>query len=241
MKKELIQVEQTITTLTACLSESRDRAVFEQLQVAIDSQSILKLQIEAEENRAKRLLAESNLGRRFSERTFESFDSSRNPSAFEKALAYAVKFEDMMSQGKGLVFIGQVGTGKTHLAAAITNHVIKNYGIGVKFGGFVDLLEQIKKQFGQSVSDDQILNTLLSVPLVVIDDVGKERQSEWTRSILYQVVNSRYEAYKPMIFTSNDEPRMLEQNIGEATFSRLVEMCDFIHMDGADYRKQRLL
>ena len=234
-------MEQTITTLTACLSESMERAVFEKLQEAIDSQSILKLQIEAEQNKARRLLSESNLGRRFSERTFDNFDSSRNKQAFEKAFAYAENFEDMMRNGKGLVFIGEVGTGKTHLAAAITNHVIKNYGIVAKFGAFVDLLEQMKKQFGQNVSDDQILDVLLSVPLVVLDDVGKERQSEWTRSILYQVVNSRYEAYKPMIFTSNDEPRMLEQNIGEATFSRLVEMCDFIHMNGADYRKQRLL
>lgn len=195
------------------------------------------------ENEPIRLLEESNLGRRFKSRTFDTFQQDKNPTAYQKAFDYAEGFES--NKGEGLLFSGTPGTGKTHLAAAITNHIIFQFSIAVKFGSFIDILEDIKKTFGKKydkkADDDDLLEQLIEIPLLVIDDIGKENSTDWSNSILYRVINRRYEDYKPIIITTNYSIKELEQNIGKATFSRIIEMCDGIKMDGNDFRKQKLL
>lgn len=186
---------------------------------------------------SKRLLEESNLGRRFKERTFENFESKTLERAYKTAFEYAKRFEK--NKGESLLFMGTPGTGKTHLAAAITNYVIREFGIPVKFGTFTDILESIKKTF-RSASDEEVIENLVSVPLLVIDDLGKERKSEWSNSILYTVINRRYEDYLPVIITTNETMETLKKNVGEATLSRLIEMCDGVKMVGMDYRKRKL-
>ena len=74
----------------------------------------------------------------------------------------------------------------------------------------------------------------------MIDDLGKEKQTEWSNSILYQVINRRYENFLPVIITTNETMGDLERNIGQATLSRLIEMCDGVRMDGKDYRREKL-
>jgi DNA replication protein DnaC len=207
----------------------------------------IKDQVEMQENRilqkmneANNLLEKSNLGRRFKNRTFETFDKNKNASAYEKAFNYADTFDK--NDGQGLLFIGSCGTGKTHLAAAITNHIITEFGIAVKFGSFVDLLADIKKTWSKESEQDEddMIRPLLDVELLVIDDIGKEKSSEWSNSVLYRVINRRYENYKSTIITSNLSIKELEQAIGEATVSRIIEMCNGIKMDGEDVRKSRL-
>lgn len=187
------------------------------------------------ERMGMKLLEESNLGRRFQNRTFESFQKTGFDRAFQKAFDYAQGFE--ANRGEGLLFTGTPGTGKTHLAAAITGYIITELGIPVKFGSFIDILDSVKQAFG---SEEDVIKELSEVPLLVIDDLGKERQTEWSNSILYQVINRRYENYLPVIITTNERMGDLERNIGKATMSRLIEMCDGVRMDGRDYRKEKL-
>lgn len=197
--------------------------------------------IEALKKRQEKIFQNSNVGKRFKTRTFENFEQNANEVAYNKAFAFADSFDE--NDGDGLLFIGSCGTGKTHLAASIANHVMEQFAKTVKFGAFVDLLADIKSTFDKDskISEDDIIKALYDVDLLIIDDVGKERNTEWSNSILYRLINSRYENYKSTIITTNLSIGELENEIGKATVSRIIEMCDGVKMDGADFRKNKLL
>lgn len=185
------------------------------------------------EERKEKLLAETNLGVRFRERTFENFDRKKNPQAYDKAFGYAKDFD--AHSGNGLILMGTVGTGKTHLAAAIT-HYLAERGIGVKFGNIVDLFEDLRNSYN---TDDDILLDLKRVPLLVIDDLGKERKTEWTQEQIYAIVNYRYEHNLPLVITTNCTVKELNTRLGDATMSRIREMCEPVKVVGEDVRKEK--
>ena len=200
-----------------------------------DQLEAVEREIASLKKKSVELLEQSNLGRRFKDRTFESFQTTDFDAAYRVALEYAQRFEE--NTGKGLLFIGTPGTGKTHLAAAMTNYIISEFGIPVKFGSFIDLLDNVKRGFK---TDEEVVQKLQEVPLLVIDDLGKERQTQWSNAVLYQVINGRYENYLPIVITTNETMKTLEENIGQATVSRLIEMCSGVKMVGKDFRKERL-
>lgn len=187
--------------------------------------------------KAQRLKESSNLGERFLNRTFTSFEKRRDPSAFERAAAYANRDTLFSDANNSLLFIGSPGTGKTHLAAAIANRLVE-IGIPARFGTFQAHLDNIKKEFDTS-GQRRYLDEIRGVPMLVIDDLGQERRTDWTKSVLYDVVNYRYEHLLPMVMTTNLRPDDFANYCGTAVWSRLYEMCDTIMMNGADYRQTK--
>jgi len=207
---------------------------------AKDQQMITEME-EAAVRKLANLVKKSELGQRFRDRTFETFVSTKeNQLAFDKSIEYAKGFVD---EKKGLIYFGTVGTGKTHLSAAITNYILDTHKIPVKFGSITSLLNSIKATYsdGSKETEHNIIKELSSVDLLIIDDLGKEKPTDWTISILYTIINNRYEDYKPTIVTTNLTINNLEKNIGEAAMSRLIEMCDFVKMNGVDYRKSKIM
>lgn len=201
------------------------------------------------ENRERRkyqvneLVYTSNLGRRFKERTFETFKTNNtNREIFNKTLNYAQNFIDLEKKGKGLFITGAVGTGKTHLSVAIANYLMYEEIIPVKFGNVTNLLSEVKSSYDKQAieSESEIIEALSRVRLLIIDDLGKEKATEWSNNIIYTIINNRYEDYKPLIVTTNLSVKELENTIGEATVSRLIEMCDGVKINGVDYRKNKL-
>ena len=189
---------------------------------------------------AEKLINASNLGRRFTSRTFENFDKAYAESQYKVALRYAENFRN--NEGEGLIFTGEVGTGKTHLAAAIANYVIAEYALPVRFGCFADILDGIRNSFsGDQISGIEIEKELYEVPLLIIDDLGKERQTQFAEEMLFKVVNHRYEAELPLIITSNYDLEELSDRLDYSTFSRLAEMCRGVKMTGSDYRLREYL
>lgn len=184
---------------------------------------------------AQRLKASSDLGKRFSNRTFENFDVKRNRTAYASAVEFAERDDLFEAKRNCLILLGGVGTGKTHLAAAITNKLIDR-GIPVLFGTFSEHLQHIKDEFDHA-STETYLSKMKSTPMLVLDDVGKERWSEWTQSILFDVINYRYEHMLPTIMTANFDDDALLNYSGNAVASRLNEMSIAVHTKGEDYRR----
>lgn len=185
---------------------------------------------------AQRLKKASDLGKRFADRTFENFNKHGKEDIHKAAWAYAER-DDLFNSSKNcLLFLGGVGTGKTHLAAAISNVLIER-GIPTLFGTFIDHLQKIKDEFNNTTLDTY-LSKMKSTPMLVIDDLGKERKSDWTQQILFDVINYRYEHMLPTIITSNLNDNDLMNYVGNATASRLNEMSVAIHTVGEDYRRK---
>ena len=189
---------------------------------------------------ATRLREASNLGAKFLQRTFGNFDKRLNPHAFEQCHAYACREDLFDADGKdrnSLILSGGVGTGKTHLAAAIANHLVSK-GIPVLFGTFGEHLEKIKEEF--DVTDRrEYLSKMKSTPMLVLDDVGKENSTDWSKQILFDVINYRYEHKYPFVITTNLNDRDLRKHIGEALYSRACEICGMVITGDKDQRRNQ--
>lgn len=190
-------------------------------------------------NEAARLIEDSNLGAKFLQRTFGNFDKRRDEKAYVNCTRYAQRedlFDPNGRERNSLIICGGVGTGKTHLAAAIANYVVGK-GIPALFGTFGEHLESIKEEFDYN-DRREYLSKMKNAPLLVLDDLGQENSTDWSRQILFDVINYRYEHKYPIVITTNLQDNELREYLGEALFSRACEICEMVKMTGKDYRRQ---
>ena len=129
----------------------------------------------------------------------------------------------------GLLFTGQVGSGKTFLACCIANALLVK-GKLVLFAVVPDLLDQIRSTYDTGKNPDNItefdlVDKAKQVPLLILDDLGAHNYTEWTRNKIYSIINYRLNHRLPVIATTNIIPEELEGYLGERTTSRLLEMC----------------
>lgn len=151
---------------------------------------------------------------------------------------YAERFSS--DTERGLYLVGGVGGGKTHLAVAIVQRVIDR-GFKGRFLLVPEWLREIRRAFGGTAeAQREVASAFEFDGLLVVDDIGAERATDWVEEQLYLGVNYRYTHLLPTIFTSNDGPGELEKKLGERTVSRIIEMCDAVLVQSVDYRKRRL-
>lgn len=203
---------------------------------------------QAELSKIQKVFKNSNMTKRGIKRTFENFEINKtNRRAFEIAKKYADNWEKFKAEGTGLIFIGKYGTGKTHLAFSIANQLL-NKGIPVVFETLINLMEKLKLGYEKDAEMGyyEIIKLYCECDLLIIDDLGKEKLSEWVLEKLFQIVNTRYENMLPIIITTNYSEneiikRLSFNNDGiaaESLVSRLNEVCLEVNMNFSDYRKR---
>lgn len=194
--------------------------------------------------RVQRLLGSAGIPPRFKGRTFENYHPEDGNQSQARALklckAYAARFEDMMAAGASVVMVGNPGTGKTHLAAAVAQAVIPQ-GRSVHFTTVGRLLRHVKSTYSREATqtEEQALRSYLDPDLLILDEVGVQRGTEAERFILTEAIGLRYEHMKPCVVMGNCTEAELCAHLGDRLVSRLQEGGGpFIVCDWGDYRPQ---
>ena len=167
-----------------------------------------------------------------------AIDDRANEKASDISLRYCTHFLSMKEKGKGILYLGNCGTGKTFLAACIANELI-NQGFSVLMTNFSRLVNII---FGLKEGKQNYIDSLNSYDLLIIDDLGVERQSEYVAEIVQNIVDSRYRAGLPLIITTNLTPKDFSAESSDIAksrlYSRISEMCLPVVVSGVDRRKK---
>ena len=151
---------------------------------------------------------------------------------------------------------GDNGVGKTHLAVAVLRELMQNSGARGQFWDFHALLREIRNSYNPETrtTELQVLEPVVEADILLLDDLGAWRMTDWMVDTLFYILNSRYMAKRPTLITTNfqdvtaeeaarkdpnERKEFLVERVGQRVRSRIMEMCLVIRMNGQDYRQVR--
>jgi DNA replication protein DnaC len=198
------------------------------------------------EDARKKLLEAARIPRRYEWCSLSNYQPAANNGSHLRAFNYAFRLaREYSSADRGLLFMGPCGVGKTHLSVAILRELIEKKGATCLFYEFGSLLKEIQNSYNpiSQTSELTVLAPVIEAEVLVLDELGATKPTDWVRDTMMQVINARYNEKKLTIFTTNytDTGRTLieetlEDRIGVRLRSRLYEMCKTIVVEGEDYR-----
>ena len=178
-------------------------------------------------------------------------------AALSKAMTYCNGFPHLgTDEGLGLLFTGDNGVGKTHLAVAVLRELVTGKGARGRFWDFHELIREIKNSYNPETrtTELQVLEPVVDTDLLLLDDLGAWKMTDWMIDTLFYILNTRYMAKRATLITTNFQDvdrdaalaadhlrrkEFLVERIGQRLRSRLMEMCVVIPMQGPDHRRQR--
>lgn len=180
----------------------------------------------------------SFLDRRYEEATFDNFiTNAYNEKNLKLCRRFAEHFDEMQSKNQGLLMWGNVGTGKSYAAACIANYLLNSQTPCI-MTSIVKILQLIQRD---PIEENNIMSRLSYTPLVIFDDFGTERNTDYALEKIYNVLDSRYRSGLPMIVTTNLTFREM-QNEADIRYSRLYdrifECCYPMQFTGDSFRKK---
>jgi DNA replication protein DnaC len=214
-----------------------------------------------EMEREERRLAAARIPERYRHYTLDGYETAFRgaDSSLGRAHLTARKFVDAYpvdTAGKGLLFTGSIGVGKTHLAVGVLRRLVQERGVRGLFCDFRELLKNIQNSYNPQVSTTELelLKPVFGAEVLVLDDLGAQKPSGWIEDTVALILNSRYNEKQTTIITTNydDLPaaagnlsdveraareQTLGDRIGDRMRSRLAEMCVRVEMTGEDFRQ----
>lgn len=211
--------------------------------------------------RAEALLAAARIPKRYEHCELSNFEYDGPHANLMQARMAACKFvEGYPLDNTGLLLIGSIGVGKTHLSVGIIKELLLSKGIPCLFYDYRELLKQIQNSYNDSVkvTELDVLRPVFETEVLVLDELGAVKPTEWVWDTVSLILNTRYNNNRTTIITTNypDDPardsngssefaraqraargETLGDRIGERMRSRLHEMCRIIKMEGADFRQ----
>lgn len=208
--------------------------------------------------RAGDLLTRARIPARYEHCALSDFDTAfpGADSTLAKARLAAGRFvEEYPVESHGLLIIGPIGVGKTHLAVGILKALIEQKSISCLFCDYRELLKEIQNSYNASVqaTELEVLRPVFDAEVLMLDELGAIRPSEWVWDTVSHILNTRYNHKRTTIITTNyrnappaggevnqlnraAREETLGDRIGERMRSRLHEMCRIVEMNGADFR-----
>lgn len=200
----------------------------------------------------------ANIPSRYEHCTLADFEirfEGANRSLAAARLAAGRFVEEYPIEKAGLLLIGPIGVGKTHLAVGIMQELIRSKGVHCRFCDYRELLKEIQNSYNPTVqaTELEILQPVFQAEVLVLDELGAVKPTEWVWDTVSHILNTRYNDKRTTIITTNfsdqaagqlSGPRAaareetLGDRIGERMRSRLHEMCRVVQMDGSDFRQR---
>jgi DNA replication protein DnaC len=216
-------------------------------------------------DRAARMLVRAHIPRRYEECTLDNYDlfpgASRSLAAAHRSAKKFVENYPLGNNGSGLLLTGSIGVGKTHLAVGILRELVTTRGATGLFYDYRELLKQVQNSYNKQVSatELEVLAPVFNAEVLVLDELGASKPSDWVWDTVAQILNTRYNDKRTTIITTNyanlppvggaegtsalaqarnaAREETLGDRIGERMRSRLQEMCVVVEMQGEDFRQ----
>jgi DNA replication protein DnaC len=210
--------------------------------------------------REERRLAAAHVPERYKDCTLDAYEIYHGSDrSLKEGLQAARKFVEAYpvdTGGKGLLFIGSIGVGKTHLAVGVLQRLVREKGVKGLFCDYRELLKNIQNSYNPQVNTTELelLKPVFAAEVLVLDDLGAQKPNEWVWDTVALILNTRYNDKLSTIITTNypdmaagsgaksDAERAareitLGDRIGDRMLSRLAEMCIRVEMSGKDFRQ----
>ena len=191
--------------------------------------------------RLERLITNSLMDEKFKKETFENWDLKKGDNQLRKVgEKYCDNFKKCKEKGLGFLFIGNPGNGKTYLSNCIANRLLENYipVISVSINSLLDRIRKTYNTWGQE-AEDEIIRRLSNADLLIIDDLGTEQLTDWSRSKIYNIIDSRYRNELPLIITTNKTIEDINEDYGKRTADRILEMCTTMKFNKKSLRLEK--
>jgi len=213
----------------------------------------------ARDGAAPDALSGSRIPPRYEHCTLASFEpgSASLAAALERAMAFCNGYPHLANdEGLGLLLSGDNGVGKTHLAVGVLRELVETKGARGQFWDFHELIREIKSSYDPETktTELQVLEPVVETDVLLLDDLGAWKMTDWMNDTLFYILNSRYMAKRATLITTNYQDvtreealaadplrrrEFLVERIGQRLRSRLMEMCLVVRMQGSDHRQAK--